>query len=217
MIFLLLVILFIRSPWGQNIIKDKVISSVEKKTGANIALEKLFIQFDGDIQINGLYIEDQEGDTLVYSESISANIPIWPIIKGNAFSLDALDANNFKANIIRKDSIAGFNYQFLMDAYASDTTQTTTPADTSSAPMEINIGDINLQDFDVVYKDDVSGIDSKVKFDILELGFSETNLEKMIFKEIFQFCILRCPFLGLKLLYCGRISTGLLKKKCITN
>ena len=172
-------ILFIRSPWGQNIIKDKVISSVEKKTGANIALEKLFIQFDGDIQINGLYIEDQEGDTLVYSESISANIPIWPIIKGNTFSLDALDANNFKANIIRKDSIAGFNYQFLMDAYASDTTQTTTPADTSSAPMEINIGDINLQDFDVVYKDDVSGIDSKVKLDILELGFSETNLERI--------------------------------------
>ncbi len=182
LIFLLLVVLFIRSPWGQNIIKDKFIASIEKKTGAKIELEKLFIQFNGNIQIDQLYIEDPQGDTIVYSQSISANIPILPIIQGNGFSLDALDANNLKAKIIRKDSINGFNYEFLMKAFASDSTQTTTPADTSAAPMDIHIGDINLENFDVVYKDEVSGIDSKVKFEALQLKFTETDLENMVFK-----------------------------------
>jgi len=182
LIFIILLLLFIRSPWGQNIIKDQFISSVEKKTGANIELEKLFIEFNGDIQIDKLYIEDPQGDTIAYSESISANIGIWPLIKGNSFSLNELDVQTLKANVIRKDSVAGFNYEFLLNAYASDTTQTTTPADTSAAPMDIQIGDINLDKIDVVYRDDVSGIDTKVKFDLLELEFTETDLQNMAFK-----------------------------------
>ncbi|HKJ48076.1 MAG TPA: translocation/assembly module TamB domain-containing protein, partial [Christiangramia sp.] len=182
LIFLLLVVLFVRSPWGQNIIKDKVISSIEKKTGANIELEKLFIEFNGDIKVEELLLEDPNGDTILYAGNISANIPIMPLIKGNSFSLDGLDAENFKARIYRKDSVAGFNYEFLTNAYAADTAQVNTPVDTTSAPMDINIGDLNLQDFDIIYKDDVSGIDSNVKFDLLELGFTETNLQDMIFK-----------------------------------
>ena len=182
LIFIILLLLFIRSPWGQNIIKDQFISSVEKKTGANIELEKLFIEFNGDIQIDKLYIEDPEGDTIAYSESISANIGIWPLIKGSSFSLNELDVQTLKANVIRKDSVAGFNYEFLLNAYASDTTQTTTPADTSAAPMDIQIGDINLDKIDVVYRDDVSGIDTKIKFDLLELEFTETDLQNMVIK-----------------------------------
>ena len=182
LIFLLLVVLFVRSPWGQNIIKDKLISSIEEKTGANIDLQSLFIEFNGDIKIEKLLVEDPDGDTIVYAGSISANIPILPLIKGNSFSLEGLDAENLKARIIRKDSLTGFNYEFLTNAYASDTTQTTTAVDTTSAPMDINIGALDLQDFDIIYKDGVSGINADINFELLELGFTETNLQKMIFK-----------------------------------
>lgn len=182
LIFLLLVILFVRSPWGQNIIKDKVISSIEKKTGANIDLEKLFIEFNGDIKVEKLLVEDPKGDTIIYAGSISANIPIMPLIKGNSFSLEGLNAKQMKAKIIRKDSLTGFNYEFLTNAYATDTTQVSTNKDTTSAPMNINIGDLHLQDFDIVYTDGVSGINSNIKFDLLELGLTETDLQNMIFK-----------------------------------
>ena len=181
LIFLLLVILFIRSPWGQNIIKDKFISSIEEKTGATIELEKLFIQFNGDIQVDELYIGDPQGDTVIYSQSISANIGIWSLIKGNSFSLNSLEAQKLKANIIRKDSIKGFNYEFLMNAYASDTTQTAT-ADTTAAPMEISLGDFDFENIDISYVDDVSGINANVNFETFELGFEETDLQEMVFK-----------------------------------
>ncbi|QYA26488.1 translocation/assembly module TamB [Gramella sp. MT6] len=182
LIFLLLVILFVRSPWGQDIIKDKVINSIEEKTGGDIALEKLFIKFNGDIQIDELLIKTPEGDTVIYAGSLSANIPIMPLIKGNSFGLDGLDVKNVKARIIRKDSVSGFNYEFLTNAYASDTTQAAPATDTTSAPMEINIGDINLDDFDIIYKDDVSGIDAEVKFEKILLEFTETDLQNMIFR-----------------------------------
>ncbi len=183
LVFLLLVVLFVRSPWGQNIIKNQLISTIEENTGAEIELEKVFIEFDGDIQIDQLFIKDPKGDTLVYSESISANIALWPLIQGNSFGLNELEGHRLRANIVRKDSINGFNYEFLMNAFgASDTTQTAPPADTTAAPMEINIGDIDLTYFDVIYRDDVSGIDSRFKFDTLQLGFSETDVNNMIFQ-----------------------------------
>ncbi|MBT8296245.1 MAG: translocation/assembly module TamB, partial [Gramella sp.] len=182
LIFLLLIILFVRSPWGQNIIKEKVISSVEKKTGGNIDIERLFIQFDGDIQVDNLLIEDPDGDTVVFAGSLSANIPFLPLIKGNSFSLEELDVKTLKANISRVDSASGFNYEFLTRPYAGDTTQTNQPVDTTSAPMDINIGALNLQNFDIVYKDGVSGIDTEVKFDLLELELTETDLEQMVFR-----------------------------------
>jgi len=184
LILLLLILLFIRSPWGQNIIKDKFISSIEEKTDAKINLDKIFIQFNGDIQVDDLYIEDPKGDTIIYSNSISANISVWPLISGDGFSLNSLDANNVKANIIRKDSTNGFNYEVLMKAFASDTTQTqtTTAADTSAAPMDISLGDFDLRKFDIKYIDQVSGIDTKAKFEELKLSFSKTDLQNMAFQ-----------------------------------
>ncbi|MEO2127494.1 MAG: translocation/assembly module TamB domain-containing protein [Christiangramia sp.] len=183
LIFLLLVILFIRSPWGQNIIKDKFINSISKKTGTEIRLDRIFVQFNGDIQVDNLYVEDQKGDTLIYSESLNADIPFLPIIKGNSFSLNSLEWKNAKARIYREDSISGFNYEFLLEAMAaSDTTASSTPADTTASPMKIDLGDFNLQDIDLSYRDEVTGIDTKANFKQLQASFLETDLEQMNFR-----------------------------------
>ncbi len=182
LIFLLLVILFVRSPWGQNIIKDKFISSLSRKTGTEVTLDKLYIKFNGDIQVDGLYIEDQQGDTLIYSESLSADIPLWPIIRGNGIGINEIDWKHVRANIIRKDSISGFNYEFLMNAYSSDTTGTSKATDTTGSPMNISLGDFNLENFKVNYRDEVSGIDSRINFDQLQLEFTESDVTNMVFR-----------------------------------
>ncbi|PRX49853.1 uncharacterized protein DUF490 [Salegentibacter salegens] len=178
-------LLFIRSPWGQDIIKEQVVKNISGKTNTEISLDKLFITFAGNIQLDGLYLEDKKGDTLVYSKSLEADIPIWPIIQGNAVSIDNLDWEGLKANITRKDSIEGFNYEFLMEAFAADstqqTTQTTTQQDTT-ATQEINIGDLNFKDFDITFRDDVMGIDTQVNFEELILELEKTDLEKMDFR-----------------------------------
>ncbi|HIB38139.1 translocation/assembly module TamB [Mesonia sp.] len=180
LIFILLV-LFIRSPWGQNIIVNKLTNYISNKTNTEVRIDKLFITFSGDISLEGLYLEDQKGDTLIYSKALQADIPIWPIIKGNSFSVDYLEWQGLKANIVRKDSISGFNYQFLIDALAtSDTTQTQTPAE--SQPMEIAIGDIDLSQFKVNYKDAVTGIDAEVDLGKLLYSGENFDLEQMNFE-----------------------------------
>ncbi|MDT0641784.1 translocation/assembly module TamB [Zunongwangia sp. F363] len=181
LILLLLIILFIRSPWGQGIIKDKFISNLSEKTNTVINVDKLFITFSGGISIEGLYLEDKQGDTLVYSNSLEADIPLWPIISGNEIGIDEVDWNGLTANITRKDSIEGYNFQFLIDALAPADT-TSTAQDTTSAPMNLSLGDFNFSNFNITYKDDVTGIDSKILLEELQLEMEETDMENMVFK-----------------------------------
>ena len=119
LIFFILLVLFIRSPWGENIIKNRVVSYISNKTQTDVSIDKLFLTFDGNIQLDGLYLEDKKGDTLIYSKTMEANIALWNIITGKSIGVDALDWEGVKANITRKDSISGFNFQFLIDAFSS--------------------------------------------------------------------------------------------------
>ncbi|WP_066221812.1 translocation/assembly module TamB domain-containing protein [Formosa haliotis] len=182
-VLFLLLVLVIRSPWGQNLIVNYATSFVSNKTHTTVDIEKLFVTFGGDIKLNGLYLEDTKGDTLIYSKSVKADIPLWPLITGSGFDLDNLDWEGLRANIIRKDSIAGYNFQFLIDAFASaDTLQTETVPEPDAKPFKINIGDIHLKDIDLVFNDAVLGIESYYKVGELELDMKTFDLDAMNFR-----------------------------------
>src|SRR5699024_1123635 len=111
-ILVILLLLFIRSPWGQGIIKDQLISYVAGKTSTEVQLDRLFITFSGSIFVEGLYLEDQQGDTLVYSRELEAYIPLLPIIQGKGVDIRSVDWQGLRANVIRNSSEEGFNFQF---------------------------------------------------------------------------------------------------------
>src|SRR5690606_27135013 len=100
-LLLFLLVLFIRSQWGQDILKDKLIASLSETTGTTIEVDRLYITFSGDIILEDLYVEDQAGDTLVFSEMLEADVPFWPIIRGSDIRVHSLVSSGFKANIIR--------------------------------------------------------------------------------------------------------------------
>lgn len=180
LLLFILLILFIRSPWGQGIIVDKATSYISDKTNTKVEIDRLFVTFSGNVFLEGLFLEDKQGDTLVYSKSLEVDMPLWPIIRGNGISLDEVDWTGLQANIIRRDSVQGFNYQFLIDAFsATDSTATKSTEDTSQT--EFKIGEVNFNDFDLVFKDDIIGMDSSLKLGMLELEIEEMDLETFRF------------------------------------
>ena len=180
-VFLILLILFIRSPWGQNIIVQRAVKYVSNKTHTKVEIEKLFITFDGNVMLKGLFLEDKKGDTLVYSKSLEADIPLLPIIRGNGFGIDYLQWEGLRANILRKDSIAGYNFQFLIDAFSAPDAPPVTK-DTTAAPIKIVLGEIDLKDFNITFNDEVLGIDSQFQIEKLVLHMKKTDLEHMDFR-----------------------------------
>ncbi|ARN77058.1 hypothetical protein BST97_03035 [Nonlabens spongiae] len=172
-IFFLLLILFIRSPWGQDIIVNQAVNYLEGKTGTEVQVESLYFTFDGDISASGVYLEDLAGDTLVYSKKLEADIPFLPWIRGGSLSIDNVEWEGLVARIKRKDTVQGFNFQFLADAFA------TAPDTTASEPMQLDLGNFDLNDFDVIYDDKVTGMFADARFQKLQVAMNELDLEKM--------------------------------------
>jgi len=179
LILILLLVLFVRSPWGQDIITSKAVAYVSNKTGTEVQVEKLFITFSGDILLDGLYLEDKKGDTLVYSKHLEVDLPIWPLITGGGIGVDNLEWSGVRANVYRTDSLKGFNYQFLIDAFTSPDTTTTTPVDTSS--VELTLGSFQLADIKLNYNDAVAGMQAALDLGSLNLEMKETDLANMRF------------------------------------
>lgn len=179
-LILALLILFIRSPWGQNIIKNRLVNYVSNKTNTKVAIDKLFITFGGDIQLNGLFLEDKAGDTLVYSKTIEANLAIWDMVSGKTQTIDALNINGLTAKVKQNDSITGFNYAFLISSFTSPETETSTEeTPTNKAPILVK--DFNFNRINITYKDAVSGIDSRVVFKTFKGNDFTLNTESMTF------------------------------------
>ena len=111
---------------------------------------------------------------------MEANIALWNIITGKSIGVDALDWEGVKANITRKDSISGFNFQFLIDAFSSPKAENIS-VDTTKSSVQLVLKNLTFKDFDVIYKDDVSGIDSHFVFERLKADMDTTNPETMQF------------------------------------
>ena len=182
LIFILLVILFIRTPWGQNLIVERLTSSLAKDTNTKIEIDRLFFTFSGNINLDGLYMEDQQGDTLIYSENLEADIPFWPIIRGRGISVNSLDWSGVKANFHREDSLEGFNFDYLMEALAPSDTTSASQDTTQAEPTQFKIGEVQLINFDIKYTDKVSGIETEIRLGNLNLEMDKTDLENMDFQ-----------------------------------
>jgi hypothetical protein len=180
LVFVVALVLFIRSPWGQDIIVSKATDFVSDKTGTKVEIERLFLTFSGNLSLEGLYLEDKKGDTLVYSRSLEADMGLSDLIFGNAFNLEYLGWEGLKANVVRQEGSEDFNFSFLVDAFAS---QDSVPAPEKDAePMEISVGSIDLKDFDIGYDDGFMGIDSKLRLGRLYAEANTIDLEAMRFE-----------------------------------
>ncbi|MBU2950692.1 translocation/assembly module TamB domain-containing protein [Tamlana agarivorans] len=173
----------IRTPWAQNFIKNKALDYVSSKTETKIDIESLFLTFDGDIKITGIYLEDKQKDTLLYSKSLEANIALIPLITGNSIGVDGLDWEGVRAHVWRKDSIQGYNFIFLIDAFASqDTTTVEVETDTTSSSMKFMLRNLDLKDFELSFNDELLGINSSAKFEELILDLKTMDLDAMLFE-----------------------------------
>ncbi|WGH74710.1 translocation/assembly module TamB [Tenacibaculum tangerinum] len=182
LLIIFLSLLFLKSQWGQSFIVDKISDYIAKKTDAKIDIDRLFITFDGNLQLENFFLKDQKGDTLVFSKSLEADLELWKIIKNGEIGVEMLHWKGLQANITRKDKVKGYNFQFLIDAFTTKDTIVVAQDTISKSPPKVNIGKLRFSDINIVFKDDVIGIDSEIYVGEFATRFKTTDIEKMVFK-----------------------------------
>jgi hypothetical protein len=179
-ILFILLVLFIRSPWGQDIIVDKVTNYISDKIDTEFDIGKLYITFSGNVTLEELYLEDENQDTLVYSRYLEANLPFRPLIFENEIRIDHLEWRGLQANVYRNDTVKGHNFQFIIDAFAS-TEQDQAQSQNDTTATQISIGSLLFSDFDINYKDKVTGINTELRLGQFEAESKAIDLDSMKF------------------------------------
>lgn len=176
-------VLLIRTPWAQSKIVNKAISYVSDKTGTVVELERLFITFTGNVYLEGLYLEDTQGDSLIYIRSFETGVALKPLLD-KEIHITKIDWDGLRAHVKRSATDSTFNFNFLIDAFVSkDSLVVEDPVDTTEkvAFKLASVGPISLSDFQLTYDDKLEDMLAYLALGNLELENRQLDLDSLNF------------------------------------
>ncbi len=86
--------------------------------GTQASIGSVSYHFPARLRIEDVYIEDQQGDTLLYAKELYAQLKIMPL-RDREIRFSKADVKGAKAYIHRIDSVR-YNYDFIVDAFRTD-------------------------------------------------------------------------------------------------
>ena len=171
---MLLLLLLIQIPGVQNFIKDEAVSFIKGKIDTPVKIDNLEIDFPKKIILSGFYFEDQSGDTLAAGERLAVNIDFYKLLS-NSVQISSIELEGAVANITRgRDSV--FNFDYIIEAFATDTAQDTTAA------MDISIGTVGLKRVNFKWDDALSESKIAARVQNLDAQIGVFDPDKMIYE-----------------------------------
>jgi hypothetical protein len=153
----LLLYLLLWLPPVQQKIKDVVLRELMKETQGKMSIGNLKFSPFNHLLLEDIYAADLKGDTLLYAENLKAGFNLFKLLN-NQLLIHSVELDNFAVHL-SKDSInSPYNFQFLADVFASDTTQT---EDTKK--MIVEISDLLLKN-------------GRLTYDVISEPFAESGL-----------------------------------------
>ncbi|MBX3241896.1 MAG: translocation/assembly module TamB domain-containing protein [Chitinophagaceae bacterium] len=178
-LLLLLVCGLILVPPVQNFIKSQAVNYLEKKIDTKVAVDKIYIGFPKTVSVDGIYLEDQTGDTLLYAGKIRINIALFKLITGKRLDVESVELSDMTAKINRSLPDTSFNFRYIIDAFSSGEPPKEDAGET--APMPVSFGTLDLNNIRIVYKDVVTGYDADVAWEHFSTRFQAFDLQEMNF------------------------------------
>lgn len=141
-IVLLNIILFLlfSIPSVQKYAADFALGKLKPIIGTEASIDGIRIKLFNTVHLEGVYLEDQQQDTLLYAGGISARVNVWNLLN-NQLSIESVRLENFTVNVHKETPDAPFSFQFLPDAFKSDKPK----KETTGSPLQIEINDLRLK------------------------------------------------------------------------
>ncbi len=100
----------------QNWLVGRATSTLSEKLHAKINIRHVDLEFLDKLDLKGVYVEDQQKDTLLYAGHVGISITDWFFLKDKA-TIHYLSLSDATINMNRnKDTV--WNYQFLIDYFS---------------------------------------------------------------------------------------------------
>ena len=156
----------------QNWIVSVVADKFSKGLKAKVYISHIDYSFFDKLDLKGLLIEDQHQDTLLYAGNAKVNITDWFFLKTKA-TLKYISLTDAQVNMHRTDSV--WNYQFLIDYFASPKTNKST-----KEGIQFDIKILQLQNVHFNQIDKWAGKNMIVSVKKLDLFADDISLSKKL-------------------------------------
>lgn len=177
-LLLVVVALLIQIPAVQLKLTQKAVSIVEEKIGTEVTLEGIRVGFPKSIVLEGLYLEDQQGDTLLYAGKLSVDTDLWALTR-NEIQLNDIHLENSAAFISRPESDSAFNFTYIIDAFAGDSTAV--PDTLEQKGWNFSLETIKLERIRLQYRDLLLGNIANLSLGVFELDMDEFDLGNNVY------------------------------------
>ncbi len=124
----------------QSYIAKRAAGVLSEKLGTKVDVAHVRIGLLNSLNVEGVYIEDQSKDTLLYAGQIQVRITDWFIFKDKPV-LHYVGLKNSYVHLYRGATSKTWNYDFIADAFSSPKKK---KKDTSNAQIEIDLKKVEL-------------------------------------------------------------------------
>lgn len=190
LLFLLLVVA-LQFPAVQTYVTTRVANILSSQTGTVISVEHIGIRLPKAIDIRGVYLEDIQGDTLLYSGRLTIDVSLPGLLR-QKISVKQLSLSDVSLSITRLQPDSLFNYEFLLASLASDekkhhdtleAAEIDSPgiAEGQSSPWQFAVNRISLDNIRLRFADHHAGMDIRLRLGTFVTGFDELDPAMMRF------------------------------------
>ncbi|MBS1774807.1 MAG: translocation/assembly module TamB domain-containing protein [Bacteroidetes bacterium] len=125
----------------QNFIVKKATEALANKLQTKVNIAHVRIDFLNHILLQGLYLQDHHGDTLLYAGEARVRITDWFFLQKEKPILHYIGLHQALGHLYRTDSSKEWNYQFIIDAFDN--------GKKSNKPKQTNTFEIDLRKIDI--------------------------------------------------------------------
>ncbi|MEM7573675.1 MAG: translocation/assembly module TamB domain-containing protein [Bacteroidota bacterium] len=148
--FIFLVFILLQLPFFQNWLARQVTNSLSNTLQTEVKVDRVYLAWLDQLDIEGLYIEDKYGDTLLFSEHINANLNLLNFLGGGGLEVESLGLEKTRFQIRRALGDPESNLEYALDRLFP-------PKNSPSKPFRLNLKRLDFEDISFVQSDSVRG------------------------------------------------------------
>jgi hypothetical protein len=139
-IFLAAFVIILENPSVQTWLANRATSYLSNKLNTRVTVGGVDVDYPFSLVLQKVYVEDQQKDTLLYAGELKAGFNFINIFQ-KKFIINGVSLSDAYFNMIEKDTIHGYNFQFILDAFASKDTS----SKSSSSSLELKLHELTLK------------------------------------------------------------------------
>jgi len=174
-----IIALLIQIPSIQTKIVHYATSFVSNKTHTKVEIKKISISFPKSIDIDGLFLEDLEKDTLLYAGEAKINISFKDLLNSE-INIGSFALEDVNINLKRNQGDSLFNFNFLITAFSDTTNQAKVKPKTKSA-WTFSLDHLRMNNIRLHFDDEYGGTNVAIELDDLDVKMNELDILKSVY------------------------------------